>query len=137
MKVFTKTVELTKAQVEGLFSVSPVPFDIVAAPRAGYALNLVGAKIWKTAGNAATAGTAEINVSYGTATTAIAEFTNVDAAAGALGNNAQGRIQYAIPVATNAVVAEAKSLSISSSAAIVAATGTKVKVSIDFTIVKL
>jgi hypothetical protein len=137
MKVFTKTVELTKAQVEGLFSGSPVPFDIVAAPKAGYALSLVGAKIWKTAGNAATVGTAEINVSYGASVTPIAEFTNVNAAAGALGNNAQDRIQYAIPIATNAVAAEASSLSISSSAAIAAATGTKVKVSIDFTIVKL
>ena len=137
MKVFTKTVELTEAQIEGLNTGSPVPLTIVAAPKAGFALGFVGAKIWKTAGNAATAGTAEINVSYGTSTTAIAEFTNVNATPGALGNNAQNRIQHAIPVATNAVAADGQPLSISSSAAIAAATGTKMKVSIDFTIVKL
>lgn len=138
MKVFTKTVELTEAQIEALYDGSnPAPLEIVAAPASGYALTLVDAKIWKTAGNAATAGTTEINVSYGTSATAIAAFTDVNASAGALGDNAQNRIQSAIPVATNAVAASGQPLNISANAAIAAATGTKMKVKMDFMIVKL
>lgn len=138
MKVFSKTVELTEAQIEALHSGSAaVPLDIVAAPKTGYALALVDGQIWKTAGNAATAGTTAINISYGSATTAIGTFTSVDASTGALGNNAQNRIQYMGPNSTNAVASAGQSLSISSSAQIAAATGTKMKVKIDFMIVKL
>lgn len=138
MKVFSKTVELTEAQIEALYDGSnPAPLEIVAAPASGYALTLVDAKIWKTVGNAATAGTTDIAVSYGTSATGIAVLTDVNASAGALGDNAQNRIQSAIPVATNAVAASGQPLSISANAAIAAATGTKMKVKIDFMIVKL
>lgn len=138
MKVFTKTVELTEAQIEALYDGSnPAPLEIVAAPASGYALTLVDAQIWKTAGNAASAGTTEITVSYGTSTTAIGEFANVNASSGALGNNAQNRVQYIGHTNTNAVAASGQPLSISANAAIAAATGTKMKVKIDFMIVKL
>lgn len=136
MKIFTKTVELTEAQIEGLYSGGAVALAIVAPPPSGYAAVPVAAQIWKTAGNAATAGTSNIVLSYGTATTAIMTFTSVDASGGALGNNAQSRVQHAVVTATNGVVAGG-AINISSSAAIAAATGTKMKISIDYKIVKL
>lgn len=137
MNVYTKTVPLTEAQIEGLYSGAAVPLTVVEAPGAGYALTLVSAQFYKTAGNAATAGTTNINFSYGTATTAIATLTSVNATTGALGDNAQNRIQNAAMNGTNAVAAANQPINISASAAIAAATGTTAKLIVSFMIVKL
>jgi len=138
MKTFSKTVELTKAQIDGLNDGSPVVLDLLPAGLpAGKAFVVTSAQMWKTAGNAATGGTGDINISYGTATTAIATFNQVDAAAGALGNNAQYRIQNASLNDTNAVVADGTSLNISASAAIVCAASTTAKIKVDCQVIDL
>ena len=137
MKVFTKTVTLTKAQIDALFATgSPAPLNLIPAPGAGKSIMLVSASIFKTAGGAATAGTAEMNLSFGSASTPVMEFTNVDAAAGFLGNAAQGRVQPAIAI-SNAVDSNNLPLNISSSAAIVCAADTVAKIVINFMIVDM
>ncbi len=137
MTVNSKTITLTEAQIEGLYSGAAVPFTVLAAPRTGEAIVVTSAQLWKTAGNAASAGTTNINISYGTSTTAVATFASVNASAGAMGDNAQNRVQNATLSNANAVAAAGQSVNISASAAIAAATGTVCKLSIDFIIKKL
>jgi hypothetical protein len=137
MRVFTKTITLTKAQIDALYAEdTSVPLEIIPKPGEGKAIVLVSAAFYKIAGNAATVGTGEINFSYGTSATAIMELVNVDAATGALGNNAQKRIQHGVS-SSLAVVGEDLPLNISASAAIVCAANTVAKLIINFMIVDL
>lgn len=137
MKIYSVTRELTKAEIEGLNTGSPVPLTILSAPPSGKALQVVAGALWKTAGNAATAGTAEIIVSYGSSTSGIIQFTNVDATTtGVLGNNAQNRIQIASHL-PNVVPCSGQAVTISANAAIACATGTKAKIKLDFQLIDL
>lgn len=136
MKIYSVTRELTEAEIEGLNTGSPVPLTILSAPPSGKALQVIAGALWKTAGNAATTGTAEIIVSYGSDTNGIIQFTNVDATTGALGNNAQNRIQVATHL-SNAVACSGQAVTISANAAIACATGTKAKIKLDFQLIDL
>lgn len=136
MKIYSVTRELTEAEIEGLNTGSPVPLTILSAPPSGKALQVIGGALWKTAGNAATAGTAEIIVSYGSDTNGIIQFTNVDATTGALGNNAQNRIQIAGHL-SNAIPCSGQAVTISANATIACATGTKAKIKLDFQLIDL
>ena len=136
MKVFSRTIELTEAQIEGLNTGSPVTFQLLSAVPTGKAFVVTGAQLWKTAGNAASAGTSNIVISYGTSTTGVLQFASVDASAGALGNNAQNRIQIASHL-SNAIQADGAIVNISASAAISCATGTKAKIKLDCQVIDL
>ena len=136
MKTFSRTIELTEAQIEGLNTGSPVPLTLLSAPPTGKAFVVTGAQLWKTAGNAATAGTGEIIISYGADTNGVAQFSNVDASTGALGDNAQDRIQVASHL-SNAVAANGETVSISANAAIACATGTTAKIKLDCQLIDL
>jgi len=136
MKTFSRTIELTEAQIEGLNTGSPVPLTLLTAPPAGKAFVVISAQLWKTAGNAATVGTGEIIISYGSDTNGIYQFANVDASTGALGNNAQNRIQVASHL-SNAVAANGETVSISANAAIACATGTTAKIKLDCQLIDL
>ena len=136
MKTFSRTIELTEAQIEGLNTGTPVPLTLLSAPPTGKAFVVVSAQLWKTAGNAATVGTGEIIISYGSDTNGVMQFSNVDASTGALGNNAQNRIQIASHLA-NAVAASGATVSISANAAIACATGTKAKIKLDCQLIDL
>lgn len=137
MKVFTKTITLTKAQIDALHDgEAAVPLPIIPAPGEGKSIIVVSANIFKVAGKAATAGTAEMNLSFGTSVTPVMEFTNVDASEGFLGADAQGRVQPAIAM-SNAVNSTNLPLNISASAAIVCAADTVAKLIINFMIVDM
>lgn len=137
MKTFSRTIELTEAQIEGLNTGSPVAFTLLTdGLPTGKAFVITGAQLWKTAGNAASAGTAEIIISYGSDTTGILQFSNVDASTGALGDNAQNRIQIASHL-SNAVQCDGASVNISSNAAIACATGTTAKIKLDCQVIDL
>lgn len=136
MKVFSRTIELTEAQIEGLNTGSPVTFQLLSAVPTGKAFVVTGAQLWKTAGNAASTGTSNIVISYGTSTTGVLQFGSVDASTGALGNNAQNRIQIASHL-SNAVQADGAIVNISASAAISCATGTKAKIKLDCQVIDL
>lgn len=136
MKTFSRTIELTEAQIEGLNTGSPVPFTLLTAPPTGKAFVITGAQLWKTAGAAATVGTGEIIISYGTDTNGVMQFSNVDASTGALGNNAQNRMQVASHL-SNAVPSSGEAVTISANAAIACATGTKAKIKLDCQIIDL
>lgn len=132
MKVFTKTIELTKAQIEALHSTS---LDVLAAPNAGYAVIPVAAQIWKSAGASATSADADITLSYEGASAAIVTFADADGT-GAL-EEAAGTVQFGAFNTVDATAAGAKKVEIAASEAITCAAGTKLKVSVDFKIVKL
>jgi hypothetical protein len=136
MKTFSRTIELTEAQIEGLNTGSPVPFTLLTAPPAGKAFVVTSAQLWKTAGAAATVGTGEIIISYGADTNGVYQFANVDASTGALGNNAQDCIQIASHL-SNAVAANGATVTISANAAIACATGTTAKIKLDCQIIDL
>lgn len=137
MKVFTKTVSLTKAQIDALFSGgNPIPLNIIPAPGANKGIVLISANMFKTNGGAASVGTSKINFSFGTLTDAVAEFTGVNAATGALRIAGQNRVQPAIPV-SNAVENLNLPLNISASAAISCAANTTAKVVVNFMIVDM
>jgi hypothetical protein len=133
MRVFTKTVELTKAQIDELDS---TPIQVIAPASSGYAVIPVAAQIWKTAGAApAIPANADIALAYENATSAIFTFTDVDGA-GALFETA-GSVQFGELNVTDAASAVGESVVIGASAAITSAVNTLVKVSVDFKIVKL
>lgn len=132
MKVFTKTIELTKAQIEALDS---APLDVLAAPNVGYAVIPVAAQVWKTAGNAAISSGTDIELAYDGASFPIISFVDIDGT-GAL-HESPKTIQFGAFDTANATGADASKVVISANAAITCAAGTKLKVSVDFKIVKL
>jgi hypothetical protein len=139
MRTISRTITLTKAQIDALDSTA---IELLEPPVAGKAIVLIGAQLWKTAGNAATAGTGELQLYY-TATTGTiaAQFLNVDSSAGALGDNAQNRIQYSgsagAVTGSVAIPVSADGISIKASAAIVCAASTTAKIKLDFQIIDL
>jgi len=138
MKTFSRTIELTEAQIEGLNTGSPVPLTLLTAPASGTAFVITGAQLWKTAGGAATVGTGEINISYGTETTLfVAQFANVDASGGALGSSSQNKIQYASISNAASIGASGVAVILSANAAIACATGTKAKIKLDCQLIDL
>lgn len=135
MRTISRTIELTKAQIEALHTTA-VP--LVLAPVSGKAVVVLGAQIWKTSGLAATSTDADLSICYGAATTGDFLFTNVDNATGALGDNAQNRIQVATIVGSIAAQASGAAVSLFSNQAITCGAGdTTAKVKIDFQIIDL
>lgn len=133
MKVFTKTIELTEAQIEALHTTS---LDVLAAPNVGYAVIPVAAQIWKTAGASATSADADVILSYEGAGNPILRFSDADGVDGAL-RETVGSIQFGVFDSGLSSVGGAKKVEIAATEAISCATGTKLKVSVDFKIVKL
>lgn len=139
MRTISRTITLTKAQIDALDSTA---IELLEPPVAGKAIVLVGAQLWKTAGNAATPGTGELRLFYtGSTSDFVAQFLNVDAAAGALGDNAQNRIQYSgsagAVTGSVAIPVSADGISIDASAAITCAANTTAKIKLDFQIIDL
>lgn len=142
MKTFSRTIELTEAQIEGLNTGSPVEFTLLSdGLPSDKAFVITGAQAWKTSGGASTDGGAEINVYYAGGSTPIAVFSNVDdtgsPGTGFLGAASINYIQAAAISTAVAVPCAGLGVTISSSAAIACATGTKAKIKLDCQVIDL
>ena len=135
MKTFSRTIELTKAQIDGANS-TPITLLTDGLPT-GKAFVITGAQLWKTAGDAATAGTGHLEITYGTSSDLVLEFQDVDAADGALGDDAQNRIQYALVQNTKAIACSSEPVVLNASAAILCAANTTVKIKLDCQVIDL
>ena len=133
MRTISRTIELTKAQIDALDSTA---VEILEPPVAGKAIVLLSAQAWKTAGGQ-TAGTSRtFNLVYSATTgTAISSFAAINSVTGALDTN-NNRIQSAVGTA-NASPASGDGISIKASGAITAAADTVLKVKVDFQIIDL
>ncbi len=136
MSPLTKTISLTEAQIE---TIDTAPIEIMPAPGPGKMFVLLSAHAYKTAGNAASAGTANIVLKYtGDADNdGVLQFSSADAATGFLGDNANYRIQNAVSstVTTGETDCRNKGITLAASADIAAATGTTAKIVINFQII--
>lgn len=136
MRTISRTIELTKAQIDALDSTA---VEILEPTATGKGIVVLSAQIWKTVGSAATVGTNELQIVYsGTTGTTVCEFLNVDSANGALAA-AQNRIQYAGFAAAGSVAipVSADGVSIKAGGAITAGANTILKVKVDFQIIDL
>jgi hypothetical protein len=133
MRTISRTITLTKAQIDALDSTA---VEILEPCAAGKALVLLGAQAWKTAGGQ-TAGTSRtFNFVYSaTASTAISTLAAINSATGALDTD-NNRIQSAVGTA-NASPASGDGISIKASGAITAAANTLLKIKVDFQIIDL
>jgi len=133
MKVFTKTVELSKAQIEALHTTE---LDVVAAPKTGYAAIPVGFQVWKTVGGASTSADSNLVLKYDGVTGNLFLIDDVDGT-GALKVTDLNSVQLGVAQNLAAMVCSGKAIAISATEAITCAANTKMKVSVDFKIVKL
>lgn len=133
MRTISRTITLTKAQIDALDSTA---IELLEPPVAGKAIVLLGAQAWKTAGGQ-TAGTSRnFNLVYSATTgTIISSLAAINTATGAL-DTANNRIQSSVGTA-NASPASGDGLSIIASGAITAAASTVLKIKLDFQIIDL
>lgn len=135
MRTISRTIDLTKAQIEALHTTA-VP--LVLAPVSGKAIVVLGAQLWKTSGLATVSTAADLSICYGAATTGDFLLTNVDSSTGALGDNAQNRIQVATIVGSIAAQASGVAVNLFSNEAITCGAGdTTAKIKVDFQVIDL